>query len=538
MAQSWQDINERIADCRRSRDQIACLRRLFDDTDDGFVALNLAQALERRGGEEGLREALGWFERAEKLLPLEKWKQTAREGADRVRRALKDAPPSPTSESVLVVVACTKRKIWDDDPNAPTFVPARQAYVGPSLPDWVRQGEDEASGAPWLFLSAKYGFIEPDHPIASYDVTFGDERTGPMSSDSLRAQVERQMRFGSLRLRDVSEVRVVGGPDYVERTSDAFRGTGARLPGAPDQRMVKPGRAPGLVAVPERAQAVGRALAALTPATIDAIDRGEPEWETLRRLRELPDSLGLLTAIVFGLCDYRLQAGGATVYWQVADRELQEKAPLNAAGVEDLARRLMEHPVAALDADKKLSRVHRLLASGFPEWLRQYEVRQAGAELAELWHRLAKAMNNPLHAKTIVFAVKLVDLMGLQATGERGSLPLDMPIAVDIRVARAAIASGIVRSSAGDRAATLLGHTMQQLPESRDPYVEAWGLVAKETKLSPLRLDSAVWQAAGHLSRGTSPAVARSSIAAMLVGYGADVEAAKTIAAELTHALG
>ncbi len=209
MPTDWGSINRRIADCRRSSDPLACLIALFDETGDGFVALNAAQVSEAIGTRHALEEARRWFETAASRLPIERWKRVALDGVARVSQALPspDGEGAPPERGTLVVVGCTKRKIWDDDPSAPLFVPARDAYTGPSLPEWVRQGRDEPSGARWLFLSAKYGFIEPDHPIGRYDVTFSQPASGPISSDSLRAQVRHQTRWGGVPLEGVREGR-------------------------------------------------------------------------------------------------------------------------------------------------------------------------------------------------------------------------------------------------------------------------------------------------------------------------------------------
>ena len=72
--------------------------------------------------------------------------------------------------SVLVVVPCGMRKIWDMNPSAgPT--PAKNAYVG--APFKVNRAYAEKFADRWVILSAKYGFIDLDFVIPeNYDVTF------------------------------------------------------------------------------------------------------------------------------------------------------------------------------------------------------------------------------------------------------------------------------------------------------------------------------------------------------------------------------
>jgi len=69
--------------------------------------------------------------------------------------------------SVLVVVPCSRRKIWDRVKNAPVRVRARDAYVGPLTRLAIRYAESR--GYPYVILSGKYGFLHPWEEIENYD---------------------------------------------------------------------------------------------------------------------------------------------------------------------------------------------------------------------------------------------------------------------------------------------------------------------------------------------------------------------------------
>lgn len=131
---------------------------------------------------------------------------------------------------VLYVVGCTKTKIWARDRSAPRFVSAVHAYRGRSMLAWLQRPE-YLIGQPWLILSAKYGFIEPDHPIANYDVTFSIPDTGPISDETLIAQVMYQTRFaGVVPLRSYRRVWVWATSGvYLEKTRLAFGRAGATV---------------------------------------------------------------------------------------------------------------------------------------------------------------------------------------------------------------------------------------------------------------------------------------------------------------------
>lgn len=530
----WRETNARIDDCRQSPNPEQCLERLFADREDGHVAFALGELLERRGDASSLTLAISWFETAARLYPMSSYQSRARAAVSRVQLAQRDGvetgpshPSSPrpdlTAGSTLVIIGCTKQKIWDDDPSAPDYVPARRAYTGASLPDWVREGRDEPSGARWLFLSAKYGFIEPDHPIGTYDVTFSDPATGPISRESLRSQVRHQTRWGDIPLASFTHREVRAGATYREMVDFAF--AEPALAGSSQ------------AADSDRPRALGEAIAELGPEQVDAVDRGEPEWRLLASLQERVGDLRWLTAIALGLTDFQLGEGGAQRYWQIAEKEIGANPPVGSSGVRDLIQRIVRHPVAVGSGDLKVRRIDRLLRSPLPQWLEGRTSQQLRHELPDLWRRLASAMQQDPSAKTIVFAVKLVDLMVLQDTGERGVLPDDMPIAVDIRIARAAYASGIIQPPAGESPTSMIRRSSVELLADRAPYIHAWQEVARYTTLSPLRLDSLVWQAAGHLRPGRSAAASRAAIAGLLVGYGADPAVANRIGVALTAAL-
>jgi hypothetical protein len=89
----------------------------------------------------------------------------------------------------LVIAPCGRQKIWDLNPShGPTE--ARDAYTSQLFRRF--RAYAERRGDKWVILSAKYGFMEPDFLIpASYDVTFNNLNSNPVTVDQLRSHVER-----------------------------------------------------------------------------------------------------------------------------------------------------------------------------------------------------------------------------------------------------------------------------------------------------------------------------------------------------------
>ena len=120
--------------------------------------------------------------------------------------------------SVLCIVTCGQRKIWDDHPEAgPTQ--AWYAYSGPlhrACQRYARKFHPDA----WCILSAKHGFLYPTDVVPeNYDVAFDLRDQGPISIDELK----QQARDKKLTLYD--RVVALGGRRYVGVVRQVFVGT-------------------------------------------------------------------------------------------------------------------------------------------------------------------------------------------------------------------------------------------------------------------------------------------------------------------------
>ena len=118
--------------------------------------------------------------------------------------------------SILVIVSCGKRKIWDTKPlTGPTK--ANDAYRG--VPFSVNREYARKFSDRWVLLSAKYGFIDPNFEIpGNYNVTFKDPSTNPISVSQLKNQIKQK------GLNTFDTVIVLGGRHYADAVSEAFSG--------------------------------------------------------------------------------------------------------------------------------------------------------------------------------------------------------------------------------------------------------------------------------------------------------------------------
>jgi hypothetical protein len=126
----------------------------------------------------------------------------------------------PHRDRTFVVIPCGKAKIWQRYPDL-SAVHACDAYIG--TPFRVNRRYAESCGCPWYILSAKYGLLRPDDLIVNYNVTFNKQRTGPISVENLRRQVNQ------LGLGQFSAGTVLGGKKYCGIITAAFDGSPVKL---------------------------------------------------------------------------------------------------------------------------------------------------------------------------------------------------------------------------------------------------------------------------------------------------------------------
>jgi len=225
---TWDYILRRIRECRREfaepLERIRCFERIIEDCgEDGMVFFAMGEEYEAKGDYES---ALRCYEKAHSLFPLPKWRDRAKRAIRRVEEKItgrKRWRSLGDLSNVLFIVGCTKRKIWDDIPTAPRKVPARFAYRGWRFVQFLKFIEllEKSLEAKWLILSAKYGLIEPWHPIENYDVTLGQE--GAITDEELRNQVLHGEFWGSKgSLRNFHTVCFFGPDSYCEMVRRAF----------------------------------------------------------------------------------------------------------------------------------------------------------------------------------------------------------------------------------------------------------------------------------------------------------------------------
>ena len=230
-----------------------------------------------------------------------------------------------------------------------------------------------------------------------------------------------------------------------------------------------------------RSKVVADEISSLGYEGIVAFDKEEPEYKTFSTLR---DELGnepyrALLGICAGTADYQL-AGDAQLFWNELERVTLDHSQLSSTrDVKEILGEFMEADVNARLNQQKRTRLVKLFDDGFADWFIE---NYGDTEPLTVWENLADALDNPMKRKTIVFAMKVYDIINLIENGSYLDFPQDIPIPCDLQVERVAHTSGITDS------------------ESEGEVMSAWAEVASQVSdelgksISLLRIDSIVWQ--------------------------------------------
>ncbi|MFA4646615.1 hypothetical protein P8X24_05045 [Pyrococcus kukulkanii] len=119
----------------------------------------------------------------------------------------------------LCVATCGRRKIWDVDPNAPRFVEARSAYIGPLSKLTIKYAQ-KFHPNDYVILSAKYGFLLPHEKIENYDAYCN--RNPLIKISELKRQIHEKRTYSGLLLSEYDKVIVLGGRCYCNWVKKVF----------------------------------------------------------------------------------------------------------------------------------------------------------------------------------------------------------------------------------------------------------------------------------------------------------------------------
>ncbi len=279
-----------------------------------------------------------------------------------------------------------------------------------------------------------------------------------------------------------------------------------------------------MVCDPDRVNDVASAFSTIGIEGIEAFDEEEPEYDTLVTLTDRYESdsyLGLLS-VMAGLSDFQL-AIDAQAYWNSLEEIALDHGSLNSVqDVNTIMNEFLDEPVNARYTEMKRDRLVKLNENGYPEWfLENYPVRSPD----EIWEQTAIDLGGrkKMSSKTVVLAMKILDIHNLIVNDAYLDFPDDIDIPVDIHVQRVALFSGIASSSEAELV--------------RRCWAEVADRIEAElgTNISLLRIDSVVFQFGQLISKaGFDPDDSRQKIIEHAVSSGLSVDEVEKLALSLT----
>ena len=219
--------------------------------------------------------------------------------------------------------------------------------------------------------------------------------------------------------------------------------------------------------------------------SIKRLELIDPQMSAARMIRDKCGSKTPVLLFINALVSYMLVMKGEE-YWLKYASSIPSRCPEDWGNalrvVEEFTRRHNRYALA-----NKLSRLRALKKCGSLEHLiydREYKY---------LWMETARCLRTSPNAKTVVFAVKMA-YYGHRVNGFDDTLPMEIPLPVDRRVALITVLSGIVRI----RDSGNFYEETRVLMKKSDLVRKAWSRVSAYSSIPPLHLDAVLWLLGGY----------------------------------------
>lgn len=274
----------------------------------------------------------------------------------------------------------------------------------------------------------------------------------------------------------------------------------------------------------ERVKEVASAFSEIGGQGIEAFDEREPEYDTLETLsnRFESDAHLALLSVMAGLSDFQL-AIDAQAYWNSLEEIALGHGSLESTqDVNSIMDDFLEEPVNARYTSMKRDRLVKLNENGFPDWfLDHYPIESP----KEIWERTAIDLGGrrKMSSKTVVLAMKVLDIHNLIINGIYLGFPDYIDIPVDEHVSRIARFSGISQTDDEDQARKCWADVADQIEDNLG------------VRISLLRIDSVVFQFGQQISdEGFNLEKSRQRFYKYAVDTGIPEDNAERLAVELT----
>jgi len=234
---------------------------------------------------------------------------------------------------------------------------------------------------------------------------------------------------------------------------------------------------------------LGNLLKSLGLNHIHIIEREDPQLKSLVELSKSLRNVELVpvVSLLNGVISYRLSCKGED-YWAEFSRSvvryLSDKDPSSA-----VISFLESSKCNRLFKEVKKARIIKLRNLGFIDELIS-NLSIYSRDLKRLWLLLANSLGSNKDSKTVVFAVKMFYYGWFASFNEWLSIPKEVPIPLDVRVAKATLNSGLLKVN-NLKHPKLINRLISGT--YRRMAINAWRLVSELSCIPQLNIDSVVW---------------------------------------------
>ncbi|MCC6047201.1 MAG: N-glycosylase/DNA lyase [Desulfurococcaceae archaeon] len=204
------------------------------------------------------------------------------------------------------------------------------------------------------------------------------------------------------------------------------------------------------------------------------LEEVDPQYEAVADLCRVLGLEGTVASYLVAVATYHLRCTGE-VFWARFSNYVRRLPPSRV--VEGVVEFILGDPCNSIQRLVKVGRVLKL-----SKYLGEVRKLLSDCGFLELWRLTYRALEADPASKTVVFAVKM-GYYGTRALGIcRGPLPMEIPIPLDRRVARATLNLGIIRAG-----------SLEDVMRCRDVVVESWRSIGESSGIPPIHLDLLLW---------------------------------------------
>lgn len=222
-------------------------------------------------------------------------------------------------------------------------------------------------------------------------------------------------------------------------------------------------------------QHVASLLGLVDLSDVFEVEEVDPQFESVRIVCSAGGLRGAVSALLAALAAYQLRCRGED-YWAAFARWFTE----NRLGdpVEVVSSFILRDACSTYLRDIKRARIAR-----FSEHSSEVGRLIASCNFLHLWKLVSRTLDSDPYSKTAAFSVKIGYYGGRALKLCRGPLPPDIPIPVDIRIARATLRLGLVTAPSVN----------SLLRRCRGQVISVWRSVGDITGIPSLHIDTLLW---------------------------------------------